>query len=71
MTKEELWDELTRRNPQFTNGQVTFANHKTFRKFYDLVWDQASKYTATARGLDADVPDFLSDLFKMTGKQPK
>lgn len=46
MTKEELWQEICRQNPEFTgftaSEQVPVTmTPKGLRKFFSLVWDKA------------------------------
>ncbi len=42
MTKTALWQLLVKRNPRFETGPIAFAP-ETLRKFFDLVWDEATK----------------------------
>ena len=42
MTKEQLWNEYVRRNPQFLITGAHFTP-KGLRKFFETTWDNAAK----------------------------
>ena len=60
MTRETLWSYLLARNPGIRDGKA--MTPAGYRKFFDLVWDQAQKDMRDK--LSGDVPDFLKGMFR-------
>ena len=62
MLKEELWQLMLKRNPNFETGPIAFKP-ESLRKFFDLVWDQALK--SEPKGSGDPGLDRLRELFGM------
>lgn len=58
MTRHQLWQHITSRNPGMLSGQG--MTPESYRKLFDLVWDQATK-----EARDKQIPDFAEIFGKM------
>jgi len=68
MTKEELWDLYTAKNPTFEGEGTVTMTTAGLRKLFDQTYDQAHaqgiKNGRAAQQLETKTPNIFSQLFK-------
>jgi len=58
MTREETWERLVAKNPQWRNDDNIVLSKRTLRRLFDLVWDKAEEELRATQ-----VPDLFNALF--------